>query len=237
VVFGQARFHTHHPLAELVDFFASPGGNLLWDIFLLALGIYVTVWILQRYFDRQEEKRWRPARQDLYRRLFAHAGWLISMLPDDVREGGPQTGQEFGHSSIRGRADPAFSRSIRRLKAERLREAVDTLADNPKALEEFEERLDQTLQPSATILMTKDPGLSGLLADLREWMTKFEYILKGYREARRSHAALGMGTDPPIAKQACVQLKEVIIEADRVRRWLAAHAEGIGPADRRISER
>ena len=156
--------------------------------------------MLQRYFEEREEKRCRSARQDLYRRPFSHAGWLISMLPSDVREGGPQTGHEFGHWSVGGRADPVFSRSVRRLKAERLRETVDTLADKPKALEEFEERLGQTLQPLATILMTKDPGPSGVPADLREWMTKFEYILQGYREARRSHTALGMGTDPPIAK-------------------------------------
>lgn len=55
--------------------------------------------ILQRYFEEREEERWRPARQDLYRRLFSHAGWLISMLPSDVREGGAQTGKEFGHWS------------------------------------------------------------------------------------------------------------------------------------------
>jgi hypothetical protein len=52
----------------------SSGGNLLWDFFLQALGILFTVVILQRYFEEREEKRWRPARQDLYRRLFSHAG-------------------------------------------------------------------------------------------------------------------------------------------------------------------
>jgi len=61
-VFGQALSHTHRPFFGLVDFLTSPGGSLLWDVFLLALGIYVTVVILQGNFDRQEEKRWRPAR-------------------------------------------------------------------------------------------------------------------------------------------------------------------------------
>jgi hypothetical protein len=60
----------------MLDFLTSPGGGLLWDLFLLALGIFFTVVILQRYFERQEEKRWRPARQDLYQRLFSHANWL-----------------------------------------------------------------------------------------------------------------------------------------------------------------
>jgi hypothetical protein len=75
-------------------------------------------------------------------------------------------------------------------------------------------------------LMASEPGLSGVLADLREWMYYFENILEGYREVR------GSSSDKDVGKQACVQLKEVIIEADRARRWLAAHAEGIVPADR-----
>jgi hypothetical protein len=209
----------------------SPPKDLLWDVFLQAFGIFFTVVILQRYFDNREERRWRPARQDLYRRLFTWAGWLIRMVPGDVGEGGPQTEHRFGYRSAKGRADPDFARSIRRLKAERLKDVVESLADNPKALEEFEERLDETLQPSATILMTKDPGLNGRLSDLRGWITEFGYILQSYRDARKSQAALEMGADPAIAKQACVQLKEAMIEADRLRNWLASHAEGIGPAD------
>jgi hypothetical protein len=109
---------------------------------------------------------------------------------------------------------------------EDVREAVDALADNSKAFEQFEDRLDEIIQPSATILMASEPGLSGVLADLREWMYYFENILEGYREVR------GSSSGKDVAKQACVQLKEVMIEADRVRRWLAAHAEGIVPADR-----
>jgi hypothetical protein len=87
---GQALAHTHRPFAEMIDFLTSPGGGLLWDIFLLALGICITVFILQRYLERQEEKRWRPARRDLYRRLFSHADWLIRMVPRDVRGGWPK---------------------------------------------------------------------------------------------------------------------------------------------------
>jgi hypothetical protein len=218
----------------MLDFLTSPGGGLLWDLFLLALGIFITVVILQRYFERQEEKRWRPARQDLYRRLFSHAGWLIRMLPDDVRTGGPQTEHRFGYRSVAGRVDPAFSRSIGRLKPERLKDVVEGLADEPTALEEFEKRLDETLSPSATILLAKDPGLSGRLADLREWMSSVEDFLEGYREIRE--AGREAGTDPgrratsDVLRQACVHVKELIIEADRLRIWLAGYAEGIGPA-------
>ena len=91
-MFGQALPHTHDPLEEMFDFVAPPGGGMLWDVFLLTLGIYVTVWILQRYFDRQEEKRWRPARQYMYRQLDSDADWLLGSLPPDIRERQPKVG-------------------------------------------------------------------------------------------------------------------------------------------------
>ena len=121
------------------------------------------------------------------------------------------------------------------MKPERLKDVVESLADHPTALEEFEKRLDEILQPSATILMAKDPSLSGRLADLREWMFYVENILEGYREVRE--AGRKAGTDPgrratsDVLRQACVQLRELIIEADRLRIWLAYHAKGIGPAN------
>jgi hypothetical protein len=74
-MYSHAPPYTYHPnILDLFHFLTSSGGNLLWDFFLQALGILFTVVILQRYFEEREEKRWRPARQDLYRRLFSHAG-------------------------------------------------------------------------------------------------------------------------------------------------------------------
>ena len=78
----------------MFHFLTSPGGNLLWDVFLLALGIFVTVFILQRYFDRQEEIRWRPAKQYMYRQL--DSDWLLGLLPPDIRERRPKVGHGFG---------------------------------------------------------------------------------------------------------------------------------------------
>jgi len=144
-------------MEDLIRYFLSPGGNLVWDVLLQALGIFFTVGILQRYFERQEEKRWRPARQDLYRRLFVHVGWLIRMLPSDMRTGGPEVERRFGYRSVGGRADPAFSQSIGRMKAERLTSVVEGLADNPTAFENFEDRLDEIIQPSTTILIAREP--------------------------------------------------------------------------------
>ena len=91
-MFGQALPHTHRPFVELFDFLTSPAGGLLWDVFLAALGIYITVVILQRYFQDRENRRWRPARQYLYDQLYSDADWLLGLLPRDVRERQPRVG-------------------------------------------------------------------------------------------------------------------------------------------------
>jgi hypothetical protein len=226
---------THNPnIVELLRYFASPGGNLLWDVLLQALGIFFTVVIPQRYFDRQEEKRWRPARQDLYLRLFSHAGWLIKMVPGDVREGGPQGAYTFGYGGIGGRVGPEVSRSITRLRPGRLKDVVESLADDPTLLEQFEENLDATLRYSAAIFLAKDPGLSSLLADFRDWLTHFKRILEGYREVREADREVGRdpkrGADSDLLKQACVQLRELIIEANRLQTYLAGPADESGPS-------
>jgi hypothetical protein len=217
---------------DLFHFFASPGGNLLWDLLLQALGIFVTVVILQRYFEHREEMRWRPARQDLYRRLFSHANWLIGMLPSDVRVGWPQTWYKFGYGSVGGKADPAFTGSIRRLQAMRLKDAVEGLVDDPSLLEGFEQNVDATLQHSAAIFLARDPQLNRILAELREWISRVKGILEAYREVR------GSGKDPakwpplsPVSKQACVQLRELIIEANILQSWLAVRADEVGSSN------
>jgi hypothetical protein len=218
----------------MLNFLTSPGGSLLWDLFLLALGIYVTVVILQRYFERQEEKRWRPARQDLYQRLFSHANWLIKMLPSEVLGDWQQTKYKFGYGSGGGRVDPSFSRSIRGLDAMRLGDVVESLADNPKLLEDFEEYLDGTLQQSAAFFSARDPELHRILAELREWVTRVKGILEAYRESREAGISSTPPSWPPRStpfEQSCVQLRELIITANILQTWLAARADEIRPSE------
>ena len=135
--------------------------------------------------------------------------------------------------SIGGRVDPAFSGRIRRLKSERHQEAVENLANDPTLLVQFKENLDATLRHSAAIFLARDPELSRVLGDFREWLTRFKRILEGYREVRQ--ASRKSGTDPgrlaasDVSMQARVQLKELIIEAVRLQSCLARHAEEIRP--------
>jgi hypothetical protein len=233
-MYSHAPPYTYHPnILDFIHFLTSPGGNPLWDILLQALGIFFTVVILQRYFERREERRWRPARQDLYQRLFSHANGLIKMLPSEVRGDWPSSAwYQFGQKSTGGRVDVAFSRSIRRLDAMRLKNVAEGLIDDPSLLEGFEQNIDATLQGSAAIFLARDPDLNRIVAEFREWITHVKRILEACREVR------GSGMDPavyppvaPVSKQACVQLRELIIMANILQSWLAAHADEIRPSD------
>ena len=205
---------------------------MLWDIFLQAVGIFFTVVILGRYFEHREEMRWRPARQDLYQRPFSHANWLLMMLPRDVREDLRSAWYQFGQKSTAGRVDAALTRSVRRLDAMRLRDAAEGLVDDPSLLEGFEQNVSATLQDSAAIFLARDPDLNRILAEFREWITRVKRIVEACREARDSgrHPA-GHPPMPPYFKQACVQLRELIITANMLQSWLAAHADETRPSD------
>jgi hypothetical protein len=83
-VFDHASQHTYSPdgfdlLRALIAWLSSPGGNLLWDLFVAGRGIIVTV--TQRYVDRLEERRWAPARTRAYARLFMRVSGLMSHIP------------------------------------------------------------------------------------------------------------------------------------------------------------
>lgn len=134
----------------MIDFLTSPGGGLLWDIFLLALGIFITVVTLQRILD-------------------------------------------------------------------------------PTLLEQFEENLDATLRHSAAIFLARDPALSRMLGDFREWLTRFKRILEGYREVREAGSGPGRDPSSDLLKNTFVQLRELITEANGLQTQLVGHADESGP--------
>ena len=227
-MFGQALPHTHRPFAELVGLLTSPVGSLLWDVFLLALGIYVTVWVLQRYFDGQEEKRWRPARQYLHRQLDSDADWLLGLLPPDIRERQPRGGYGLGtRGTIDHRQERDFGRSLTMMRTARLAAATEQFANDPYLLERFKQSLDTKLGYAGAVFLAQEPELNRILSELQDRMSGFEGHLKGYREARKSVAGAGS----TVFEQACVHLKQMIIAGNWLRRWLLAQATEIEPPD------
>ena len=204
---------------------------MLWDVFLLALGIYVTVWVLRRYFDRQEEKRWRPARGYMYRQLDRDADWLLGWLPPDIRARRPRGGYGLG---TRGPIDHGqerdFGRSLTMMRPARLAAATEEFANNPHHLDRFKQDLDAKLGYTGAVFLAQEPELNRILSELQGWMAGFEGDLKGYREARKS---VVVGAGSLMFDQACVRLKQMILTGNWLRRWLLAQATEIEPSNPR----
>jgi hypothetical protein len=213
-----------------VRWLASPSGNLVWDLLLQALGILFTVVILQRIFERQEERRWLPARQYLYYQLFRDVNWLVGLVPRENGEGRTQVWYRFGDRSYgTDNLDSSFAKELWSLDVSVLYRRVSEFADRPSVLDSFKQELDNTLDHSAAVFLAREPELNRLIASLREHISWFEGSLEIYREARES------GRDPAAfggssaIQQAGITLKELIISGYRLRRWLAERADSAEP--------
>src|SRR5829696_7019759 len=164
---------------DLFHFFASPGGNLLWDVFLQALGIFVTVVILQRYFEHREEMRWLPTRQYLYYQLFRDVNWLVGLVPRENQEGRPKVWYRFGDRSYgTDNLGSSFAKDLWALDVSVLYGRVREFADRTDVLETFQQELDSTLDHSAAVFLAREPELNRLIASLREHIPWFEGSLE-----------------------------------------------------------
>lgn len=214
-----------------VRWLASPGGSLLWDVLLQALGIFFTVVILQRYFEHQERKRWHPARQQLYKQLFEDANWILaSPALSEYWEKRPDVWYKFGYVSYgRKQIDSSLPKKLQDLPYSALTQDVTALADEPELVESFKQQLDSTLGQSAAVFLARGPELNNLIGRLREEISTFEGSLEIYREARESgHNPAAILGDTAI-RQAGIALKEFMFAAYFLSKWLADHADGVKP--------
>jgi hypothetical protein len=217
----------------IINWLASPGGNLLWDLFLLALGIFLTVVILQRYFEHREEMRWLPARQYLYYQLFDAANWLVGLWPRESSEERSPVWYRFGYISYSAdELGSSFGREVSSAaNVPALYDRVRQFAEDPELLDSFKQDLDNTLAHSAAVFLAREPKLNVLISQLREHISHFEGSLEIYREAQESGhdpaAAVGLGSSA--IHQAGITLQMVILTAYQLRTWLASRADTVEP--------
>lgn len=208
----------------------SPGGGLLWDVLLLALGIFVTVFVLQRYFEDREKRRWGPARRYMYRQLDSDADWLLSLLPPEIQERKPRAGYGLGtRGPIDYEQERDFGRRLTQMRPAQLAAATEEFANDPYHLERFKRSLDAKLGYTGAVFLAQEPELNRILSELQGWMDGFEVELKFYREARKS---VVKNAGSLVFDQACVRLKQMIFTGNWLRRWLLAQATEVEPSSR-----
>jgi hypothetical protein len=216
----------------VVPWLESPGGNLVWDVLLQAIGIIITVTVIRRYFERREELRWLPARQHVYARLFSHADYLVRYLPPHHLNGLTEATYQFGYTHYTSTAFPkAFTTRLVRLRLSELERLVKELAINPEPLESFQRDLDNLLGPSTSVFLEREPELNQLINELKESLSACFVTLNTYSRT------VDTGRDPArtvgssALEQACITLRELVISGYRLRQWLAAQADTVKPAD------
>jgi hypothetical protein len=228
-MYSHAPPYSFHPnILDLFHFLMSPEGNLLWDVFLQVLGIFFTVVILRQYFENREKRRWRPARQYMYRQLDSDADWLLGLSPPDIRERKPRVGYGLGtRGPIDYEQERDFGRKLTMMRPAQLAAATEQFANDSYLLDRFKQSLDMKLGHTGAVFLAQEPDLNRILSELQEWMSGFEDHLKGYREARKSVVA---GAGSMIFDQACVHLKQMIVMGSWLRTWLLAQATEIEPS-------
>jgi hypothetical protein len=144
---------------DLYHFITAPGGGLLWDVFLQALGIVFTVVILRRYFENREKRRWRPARQYMYRQLDSDADWLLGLLPPDIQERKLRVGYGLGmRGPIDYEQERDFGRKLTMMRPARLAEVTEQFANNPYLLVRFKQSLDDKLGYTGAVFWLRSPS-------------------------------------------------------------------------------
>jgi hypothetical protein len=190
-VFDHARPHTYSPdladlLRHVITWLSSHLGVVLWDLILQAVTIFITVWVIERWLEWREQRRWYPARQFLYSQLFGKADYLVLLLPWERWSNLGNARYLFAGSRSYGtkafRED--FTESVWRMDASEFEERVQELAGKPELITSFEKGFDNTLGPWAGIFLAQEPELNMLINEVRERFSDFKATLERYR--RRS---------------------------------------------------
>ena len=204
----------------------SPDGNMIWDILLQTLGIFITVTVIRRYLERQEEKRWLPVRQDLYSRLFSNADYLVGLLPPHYLPEPHKATYQFGYRRHTTYFFPEeFIARVVNARLTVFEDRVRALAEKPEIMEIYQEELNKLLGPSAIVCLTREPELNRLITDLTEWISNFQGTLETYRHVLETGRDPARRAGSSALQQACITFRGLMISGYRLRQWLAANAE------------
>src|SRR5215213_6628126 len=96
------RPHSYHPdYMDLINWLTSPGGNLIWDVVVQAAGIFLTVFIIERWLEKREEKRWLPLKHRTYILLIMITRSLIfDLSPHKPSESQKSLYYYFGNRAV-----------------------------------------------------------------------------------------------------------------------------------------
>ena len=214
-------------LGKLVNWLASPLGNLVWDLVL----VLATVALIPLVLAVLERRRWRPARQFMYSRLFRRADYLVGLLPQERRSNLGRAAYTFGPDSYSTNAfKEDFMDALTQMDASEFEERIRELARKPELMDSFERGLDDALGPWAATFLAREPELNRLISEVRERLSAFNAALERYRRAPTSTQSPSRSDfHVDTMEQAYLALYRLVLVAYELRRWLADQADRVDP--------
>lgn len=216
---GVSPSETYHP--NLIDFFkylvawlTTPEGNLVWDLVLQALAIVITVFVIQRWIDKREEKRWLPLKQVTYMLLSVITDRLIRDLapkePEEQRMYIYYFGDRQGYSSVYEEyMDEILSMDVRSFV-----DRTTEISENHSELlsdtyQEFRDHFDR-----GSVALAREPEISRMLADLDFALSR---ALEAHKEPKDGGSKLYLAQHSKWIVEHAYELNEGLkSQADRV---------------------
>ena len=237
-MFDHAPPHTYSPdvfdlLGHLVAWLASPGGNLLWDLFVAALSILITITVIQRYFERLEKRRWAPARARAYYRLFMRVHGMMSHIPYHRRGNLGRINYRFGSHHVGGFDYASLMSELQEMDVREYGSVVEYWASSPEQLAEFERSEERLSEPELEVFLAREPELGRRLSELRERILQTSAALKSYRRdalrGQSGHVVGSMYVDT--MEQACLSLRRLVDATYDLNQWIIEQADSVGPSE------
>lgn len=206
-------------IRRLFTWFLEPEGNLAWDFLLQALGIIITVAVIERYIERREAKRWEPAKHLMYVDLFNVTELILQELtPNLPNKAGPLRTYAFGEHQPISALGEAFLDELDETDTEDYEEpALWVIERRSDLLREIETNLRDILRRSSNMLEL-EPELSALSFQLE---SDLGFTLRELA----SHVETGGEDDIRKKASAAVGHFELVVaSANKLRRWLEGQA-------------
>jgi hypothetical protein len=214
-------------LCNLVNWLASPLGNLVWDVVL----VVATVVLIPLVLAGLEKRRWHPARQFLYSRLLRTADDVVGHLPEERKSSLGRAAYQFGPNNYSTwQFDEGFIDDLAQMDAAEFEERVKELAGKPELVGSWQRKFDDLLGTSAGVFLAREPELNRLIYEVTEHLSDFDATLERYRSdptSTQSPSASDYHVDA--MEQAYIQLHRLVLSACELRRWLANHADRVRP--------
>lgn len=231
--------------------------NVLTDLILEALGILITVFVIQRFIERLEERRWAPARDRAYYRLFRLTLSLLGHVPYHRRAALPGATYTFGSQATLPAIDYGkdFGQTVWEIDRSEFEPAVEHWSSSPDRIAEFQRMVERLSEPEIAVFMHKEPELGRAIGVLRQRILEATLALERYRRAASPESpsrgpreyfnvegamkeamdrAMDRATERRMGdakdealEQACIALSWVVLAAYDLHRWLVDRATSI----------